>query len=155
MNKPILKKIIVQQLKKYPNNRTTSFKYRGERYWLKQTESSSIIKSLLMKDSSTNLNKEKLVLQKFIKLKIVIKKYKLLNINLSLSKEDLETLFKKLKTPLHSYNLVYSKKFNKSNMKNTNKINNGLVRLPLYPGLKKKEILRIIKEVKNFNLIKN
>ena len=72
MNKPILKKIIVQQLKKYPNNRTTSFKYRGERYWLKQTESSSIIKFLLMKDSSTNLNKEKLVLQKFIKLKIPV-----------------------------------------------------------------------------------
>ena len=41
----------------------------------------------------------------------------MLNINLSLSKEDLETLFKKLKTPLHSYNLVYSKKFNNSNLK--------------------------------------
>ena len=53
----------------------------------------------------------------YIKLKIVIKKYKLLNINLSLSKKDLETLFKKLKTPLHSYNLVYSKKFNNSNLK--------------------------------------
>ena len=35
------------------------------------------------------------------------------------------------------------------------KINNGLVRLPLYPGLKKKEIFRIINEVKNFNLIKD
>jgi dTDP-4-amino-4,6-dideoxygalactose transaminase len=55
--------------------------------------------------------------------------------------------------PLHLSS--FGKKFNKSNMKNTNKINNGLVRLPLYPGLKKKEILRIIKEVKNFNLIKN
>ena len=55
--------------------------------------------------------------------------------------------------PLHLSS--FGKKFNKSNMKNTNKINNGLVRLPLYPSLKKKEILRIIKEVKNFNLIKN
>ena len=55
--------------------------------------------------------------------------------------------------PLHLSS--FGKKFDKSNMKNTNKINNGLVRLPLYPGLKKKEILRIIKEVKNFNLIKN
>ena len=55
--------------------------------------------------------------------------------------------------PLHLSS--FGKKFDKSNMKNTNKINNGLVRLPLYPSLKKKEILRIIKEVKNFNLIKN
>ena len=55
--------------------------------------------------------------------------------------------------PLHLSS--FGKKFDKSNMENTNKINNGLVRLPLYPGLKKKEILRIIKEVKNFNLIKN
>ena len=55
--------------------------------------------------------------------------------------------------PLHLSS--FGKKFDKSNMKNTNKINNGLVRLPLYPGLKKEEILRIIKEVKNFNLIKN
>ena len=55
--------------------------------------------------------------------------------------------------PLHLSS--FGKKFDKSNMENTNKINNGLVRLPLYPGLKKEEILRIIKEVKNFNLIKN
>ena len=55
--------------------------------------------------------------------------------------------------PLHLSS--FGKKFSKSNMKNTNKINNGLVRLPLYPGLKKKEISRIINEVKNFNLIKN
>ncbi len=55
--------------------------------------------------------------------------------------------------PLHLSS--FGKKFDKSKMENTNKINNGLVRLPLYPGLKKKEILRIINEVKNFNLIKN
>lgn len=55
--------------------------------------------------------------------------------------------------PLHLSS--FGKKFNKSKMENTNKINNGLVRLPLYPGLKKKEISRIINEVKNFNLIKN
>ena len=55
--------------------------------------------------------------------------------------------------PLHLSS--FGKKFSKSKMENTNKINNGLVRFPLYPGLKKKEILRIINEVKNFNLIKN
>jgi len=55
--------------------------------------------------------------------------------------------------PLH--NSSFGKKFNRSKMKNTNKIYDGLVRLPLYPGLKKAEVLRIIKEVKNFNLIKN
>ena len=55
--------------------------------------------------------------------------------------------------PLHLSS--FGKKFDKSKMENTNKINNGLVRLPLYPGLKKKEILRIISEVKKFNLIKN
>ena len=55
--------------------------------------------------------------------------------------------------PLHLSS--FGKKFDKSKMENTNKINNGLVRLPLYPGLKKKEIFRIINEVKNFNLIKD
>ena len=38
--------------------------------------------------------------------------------------------------PLHLSS--FGKKFDKSKMENTNKINNGLVRLPLYPGLKKK-----------------
>ena len=55
--------------------------------------------------------------------------------------------------PLHLSS--FGKKFSKSKMENTNKINNGLVRLPLYPGLKKREISRIINEIKNFNLIKN
>ena len=55
--------------------------------------------------------------------------------------------------PLHLSS--FGRKFNKSIMKNTNKINNGLVRLPLYPGLKRKEISRIVDEVKNFNLIKD
>jgi dTDP-4-amino-4,6-dideoxygalactose transaminase len=55
--------------------------------------------------------------------------------------------------PLHLSS--FGRKFNKSIMKNTNKINNGLVRLPLYPGLKRKEISRIVNEVKNFNLIKD
>ena len=53
----------------------------------------------------------------YIKLKIVIRKHKFLNINLALSAKDLKILFKKLKTPLHCYNLVYSKKFNNSNSK--------------------------------------
>ena len=79
----------------------------------------------------------------------------------SLKLRDKFINFKKLKKifcyfhyfPLHLSS--FGKKFNKSKMENTNKINNGLVRLPLYPGLKKKEISRIIDEVKNFNLIKN
>ena len=55
--------------------------------------------------------------------------------------------------PLHISS--FGKKFNRTQMKNTDKIYNGLVRLPLYPGLKKTEVSRIIKEVKKFNLIKN
>ena len=39
-------------------------------------------------------------------------------------------------------------------MKNTNRIYNGLVRLPIYPSLKKTEIIRVIGEVEKFNLIK-
>ena len=55
--------------------------------------------------------------------------------------------------PLHISS--FGKKFKRTQMKNTDKIYNGLVRLPLYPGLKKTEVSRIIKEVKKFNLIKN
>ena len=72
MSKLIPKRIITHQLKKYPNNRTSGFKYEGKRYWLKQTESSSIVKYLLMMDSSANLKKEKLVLKKFTQLKIPV-----------------------------------------------------------------------------------
>lgn len=54
--------------------------------------------------------------------------------------------------PLHISS--FGKKFSRSEMNNTNKIYNGLVRLPLYPGLKKSEVMRIIREVKKFNLIK-
>ena len=54
--------------------------------------------------------------------------------------------------PLHISS--FGKKFSRTQMKNTNKIYNGLVRLPLYPSLKRSEIIRVIKEVKNFNLIK-
>ncbi len=53
--------------------------------------------------------------------------------------------------PLHISS--YGKKFPRSKMTNTNKTYNGLVRLPLYPDLKKTEMLRVIKEVKNFNLL--
>ena len=54
--------------------------------------------------------------------------------------------------PLHISS--FGKRFNRTQMKNTDRIYNGLVRLPLYPGLKKTEVARIIKEVKKFNLIK-
>jgi dTDP-4-amino-4,6-dideoxygalactose transaminase len=55
--------------------------------------------------------------------------------------------------PLHISS--FGKKFSRTQMKNTDKIYNGLVRLPLYPGLKQAEVARIIKEVKKFNLFKN
>ncbi len=54
--------------------------------------------------------------------------------------------------PLHISS--FGKKFSRTNMKNTNRIYNGLVRLPIYPSLKKTEIIRVIKEVERFNLMK-
>ena len=54
--------------------------------------------------------------------------------------------------PLHLSS--FGKKFSRTSMKNTNRIYNGLVRLPIYPGLKKTEIIRVIKEVERFNLMK-
>jgi len=54
--------------------------------------------------------------------------------------------------PLHISS--FGKKFSRTQMKNTDKIYSGLVRLPLYPGLKQFEVIRIIKEIKKFNLIK-
>ncbi len=72
MDPLIPQKIIDQQIKKYPNDRTSGFIYGGKKYWLKQTESSSIVKWLLMKDSSANLNKEKIILKKLMSLKIPV-----------------------------------------------------------------------------------
>ena len=43
-----------------------------------------------------------------------------------------------------------SKKFGKYKLPITEKIYNGLVRLPLYPSLKKSEIKRIVFEVNKF-----
>ena len=54
--------------------------------------------------------------------------------------------------PLHISS--FGKKFSRTSMKNTNRIYNGLVRLPIYPSLKKAEIIRVIKEVERFNLMK-
>ena len=54
--------------------------------------------------------------------------------------------------PLHISS--FGRKFSRTNMKNTNRIYNGLVRLPIYPSLKKAEIIRVIKEVERFNLMK-
>ena len=54
--------------------------------------------------------------------------------------------------PLHISS--FGKKFSRTQMKNTDRIYSGLVRLPLYPGLKQAEVARIIQEVKKFNLIK-
>ena len=55
--------------------------------------------------------------------------------------------------PLHISTL--GKKFKRTRMKNTDKIYNGLVRLPLYPGLKKSEVKKITQEVRKFCLLKN
>ena len=50
--------------------------------------------------------------------------------------------------PLHMSS--FGKKFQKTKMTNTEKIYNGLVRLPLYPGLKINEQSRVIIEAKKF-----
>ena len=50
--------------------------------------------------------------------------------------------------PLHMSS--FGKKFQKTKMTNTEKIYNGLVRLPLYPGLKISEQRRVIIEAKKF-----
>ena len=51
--------------------------------------------------------------------------------------------------PLHLSS--YGKKISKYKLKNTEKVYNGLVRLPLYPGLKKEELSYIIKLIIRFN----
>jgi dTDP-4-amino-4,6-dideoxygalactose transaminase len=50
--------------------------------------------------------------------------------------------------PLHLS--TFGKKFINYNLPNTEKIYNGLVRLPLYPGLKNVEISRIVFEINKF-----
>ena len=55
--------------------------------------------------------------------------------------------------PLHISTL--GKKFKRTRMENTDKIYNGLVRLPLYPSLKKSEVKKITQEVKKFCLLEN
>ena len=54
--------------------------------------------------------------------------------------------------PLHMSS--FGKKFKKTKMTNTEKIYNGLVRLPLYPGLKISEQRRVIIEAKKFLKLK-
>ncbi len=54
--------------------------------------------------------------------------------------------------PLHMSS--FGKKFQKTKMTNTEKIYNGLVRLPLYPGLKTSEQKRVIIESKKFFKLK-
>ncbi len=50
--------------------------------------------------------------------------------------------------PLHLS--TFGKKFSKIKLKNTERIYDGLVRLPLYPSLNKNEIKRVISEVNKF-----
>ena len=50
--------------------------------------------------------------------------------------------------PLHLS--TFGKKFSKIKLKNTERIYDGLVRLPLYPSLKKNEIKRVISEINKF-----
>ena len=67
MSKLIPKKIIRDQIQKNQNKRTYTFKYKGKMYWLKQKESPSLIKHLLMRNASKSLIKEKTVLKKLSK----------------------------------------------------------------------------------------
>lgn len=50
--------------------------------------------------------------------------------------------------PLHMS--TFGKKYFHTNLKNTEKVYHGLVRLPLYPLLKISQIRKIINEIKNF-----
>ncbi|MDA9155823.1 hypothetical protein N9N95_02570 [Methylophilaceae bacterium] len=72
MSKPIPKKIIRDQIQKNQNNRTSTFEYEGQMYWLKQKEPPSLIKSLLMKNASKSLVKEKTVLKKLSKQGVLV-----------------------------------------------------------------------------------
>ena len=67
MNKFIPKKIVLDQLKKNQNKRTSFFKYKGQKYWLKQKDTSSFIKRLLFRNASKSLINEKIVLKKLLK----------------------------------------------------------------------------------------
>ena len=67
MSKLIPKKIIRDQIQKNQNKRTSTFEYKGKMYWLKQKEPPSLIKSLLMRNASKSLIKEKTVLKKLAK----------------------------------------------------------------------------------------
>ena len=51
--------------------------------------------------------------------------------------------------PLHLSS--YGKKISKYKLKNTEKVYNGLVRLPIYPSLKKEELSYIIKLIVKFD----
>ena len=72
MSKSIPKKIILDQLKKNQNKRMSNFKYKGQKYWLKQKEPPSFIKLLLIKNTSKSLIKEKVILKKLVKLGIPV-----------------------------------------------------------------------------------
>jgi len=67
MSKLIPKKIIRDQIQKNQNKRTSTFEYKGKKYWLKQKEPPSLIKHLLMRNASKSLIKEKTVLKKLAK----------------------------------------------------------------------------------------
>ena len=53
--------------------------------------------------------------------------------------------------PLHKSS--FGKKFKRTRMVNTDKIYNGLVRLPFYPAMKGSDINKIISKVIEFNKI--
>ena len=67
MSKLIPEKIIRDQIQKNQNIRTSIFEHEGQIYWLKQKESNSLIKRFLMRNSSKNLIKERMVLKKLSK----------------------------------------------------------------------------------------
>jgi len=67
MSRLIPKKIIQDQIQKNQNKRTSTFEYKGQMYWLKQKESLSLIKLLLIRNASKSLIKERIVLKKLSK----------------------------------------------------------------------------------------
>ena len=50
--------------------------------------------------------------------------------------------------PLHMSN--YGRKLSKTKLKNTEKVYNGLVRLPIYPSLSQLQVMSIIQKFQSF-----
>ncbi len=106
------------------------------------------------KNISSKNNENFYVLSKNIKNKSAYHVFVIIFKNLSLREKFISYMKKKgISCYFHYYPLhlsTYGKKFISNKLSNTEKIYSGLVRLPLYPGLKNLEVKRIVSEVHKF-----